>query len=106
MRREEVKARHGRLRNGRGMATTSGRTLVLCDCRNRIQQDCTLKDGARTKKMAAAGDFGSDVQVRTKESIARDSGDGIDSYRYFCESLIVSVFCGLRHLDSCRPTIS
>ena len=93
-----------------GMATTSGRTLVLCDCRNRIQQDCTLKDGARTKKMAAAGDFGSDVQVRTKESIAQDSGDGIDSYRYFfdsnCELLIVSVFCGLRHLDSCSPTIS
>ena len=65
--------------NLKGMATTSGWTLVRCDCRNRIQQDRALMDHSRAMKMAAAADDGDDVQVRTKESIAQDFGDGIDS---------------------------
>ena len=71
----------------KGMATTSGWTLVLCDCRIRIQQDRTLKDRARTKKMAAAADYDRDIQVRTKESIAQGSG-----YRHLLLFLRVTNF--------------
>ena len=67
----------------KGMATTIGWTLVRCDCRNQIQQDRTLMDCARTMKMAAAAGDSNDVQVRTKESIAQDFGDGNDSSNYF-----------------------
>ena len=67
----------------KGMATTSGWTLMQCDCRIRIQQDSALKDRARTMKIAAAADYGSYVQVSTKESIAQYSGDCIDSSCYF-----------------------
>ena len=63
----------------KGMATTSGWTLVRCDCRIRIQQDRALRNCSRAMKMAAAAGDGDDVQVRTKESIAQDFGDGIDS---------------------------
>ena len=42
----------------------------------------SLKDRARTMKMTAAANYGSDVQDHTEESIAQDSGDGIDSYRF------------------------
>ena len=66
----------------KGMATTSGWTLVRCDCRNRIQQDRTLMDRVRTMKMAAAAGDGDDVQVSTTESIAQDF-DGNDSSNYF-----------------------
>ena len=62
----------------KGMATTSGWALVLCDCRTRIQ-DRASRDRYRAMKMAAAAGDGDDVQVRTKESIAQDFGDGIDS---------------------------
>ena len=44
-------------------------------------------DRSRAMKMTAAAGHGDDVQVRTKESIAQDFGDGIDSSCYFCESL-------------------
>ena len=54
-------------------------------------------DRARTMKMAAAASYGGDVQVRTKESIAQDSGDGKDSC-YFCGSLI---FSGLLWMQPC-----
>ena len=63
----------------KGMATTSGWTLVQCDCRNRIQQDRALMDRSLAMKMATAAGDGDDVQVRTKESIAQDFGGGIDS---------------------------
>ena len=63
----------------KGMATTSGWTLVRCDCRIRIQQDSTLIDRARTMKMAAAAVSSGDVQARTKESIVQDFSDGNDS---------------------------
>ena len=62
----------------KGMAATSSWALVQCDCRNWIHQDRTLKDRARTMKMAAAADYSRDVHIRTKESIAQDSGDGED----------------------------
>ena len=62
----------------KGMATTSGWSLVLCGCRNLIQQDHALMDRSRVMKMAAAGD-GDNVQGRTKESIAQDFGNGIES---------------------------
>ena len=65
-RHDEVKARHG---YATGMATTSGWTLVQCICRNRIQQGRTLKDGGRTKKMAAKGDFGRNSDVRRSASL-------------------------------------
>ena len=78
----------------KGMATTSGWTLVQCDCRTRIQQDRALMDRSRAMKMAAAAGNGDDVQVLTKESIAQDFGDGIDSSCYFFESLIFPVFYG------------
>ena len=68
----------------KGMATTSGWTLVHCDCRIRIQQDHTLMDHARTMKMTAAAGYCGDVQVRTKESFAQDFGDCNDSSCYFC----------------------
>ena len=82
----------------KGMATTSGWTLVQCDCRNLIQQDRALMDGSRAMKMAAAAGYGGDVQVRTKESIAQDSGDDNDSSCYFCEPLI---FSGLLWMQPC-----
>ena len=63
----------------KGMATISGWALVRCDCRNRVQQDRALMDRLRAMKMAADAGDGDDVQVRTKESIAQDFGDGIDS---------------------------
>ena len=50
-------------------------TAVAC-------QDRALMDRSRAMKMAAAAGDGDDVHVRTKESIAQDFGDGIDS-RYF-----------------------
>ena len=62
----------------KGMATTSGWTLVQCDCRTRIQQDCALHR-SRTMPMAAAADTGDDVQDRVEESMAQDSDDGNDS---------------------------
>ena len=62
----------------KGMATTSGWTLVLCDCRTRIHQDCAFKR-SRTMTMAAAAGSGDDVQDRIEESIAQDFGDSIDS---------------------------
>ena len=55
-------------------------------------------DRSRAMKMAAAADYGGDVQVRTKESIAQDSGGGTDSSCYFCESLIIS---GLLWMQPC-----
>ena len=63
----------------KGMATTSGWTLVQCDCRNLIQQDRTLKDRARKMKIAVAAYYCSDVQDRIEESMAQDSADGNDS---------------------------
>ena len=63
----------------KGMATTSGWTLVRCDCRILIQQDSALRNRSRSMKMAAAAGDGDDVQVRSKESIAQGFGDGIDS---------------------------
>ena len=63
----------------KGMATTSGWTLVRCDCRNRIQQDRTLMYRSRAMKMAAAAGNGDDVQDRIEESIAHDSAGGSDS---------------------------
>ena len=62
----------------KGMATTSGWTLVQCDCRTRIHQDCALHR-SRTMTMAAAADTGDDVQGRIEESMAQDSADGNDS---------------------------
>ena len=47
------------------------------------------EDGAA---MAAAAGDGEGVQVRTKESIPQDFGDGIDSSCYFCESPIFLSF--------------
>ena len=67
----------------KGMAATSGWALVQCDCRNWIKQDRTLMDRLRSMKMAAAAGYACDVQVRTKESIAQDFGDGNDSSCYF-----------------------
>ena len=58
----------------KGMATTSGWTLVQCDCRILIQQDHTLMYRARTTEMAAAAGYVGDVQVSTKESIAKTLG--------------------------------
>ena len=63
----------------KGMATTSGWALVQCDYRIRIQQYRALMDRLRAMKMAADAGDGDAVQVRTKESIAQDFGDGIDS---------------------------
>ena len=83
-----------------GMATTSGWALVRCECRIRTQQDHTLMDRSRTMKMAAASGDGDDVQVRTKESIAQDFGDGNDTSLYFCESLIFPVFCGCSRVQN------
>ena len=57
-------------------------------------------DRARAMKMAAAAGDGDDVQVRTKESIAQDFGDGNDSSCYFCESLIFPFFCGCSCVQS------
>ena len=65
-----------------GMATTSGWTLVRCDCRTRIHQDCALHR-SRTMTMAAAAGSGGDVQVRIEESIGQDSADGNDSCHFF-----------------------
>ena len=62
----------------KGMATTSGWTLVRCDCRTRIHQDCALHR-SRTMTMAAAAGSGDDVQDRIEESTAQDSADGNDS---------------------------
>ena len=53
------------------------------------------------KMTAAAGD-GDDVQVRTKESIEQDFGDGNDSSCYFCESLIFPVFCGCSRVQNLK----
>ena len=50
----------------KGMATTSGWTLVRCDCRTQIQQDCALHR-LHTMSMAAAADVGDDVQDRIEE---------------------------------------
>ena len=69
----------------KGMATTSGWTLVRCDCRTRIQQDRASMDRLRTMKMAAAAGNG-DEQVRIEGSTAHDPADGNDSFS--CESLI------------------
>ena len=82
----------------KGMATTSGWTLVRCDCRNRIHQGRTLKDLARPMMMAAVAGYGDDVHVSTvtTESIVQDFDDGNESSNYFCESLIYPVFCGCR----------
>ena len=76
----------------KGMATTSGWTLVQCDCRTRIQQDRTSMDRLRTMKMAAAAGNG-DEQARIEGSTAHDPADGNDSFS--CESLILflPVFC-------------
>ena len=58
-------------------------------------------DRSRTIKMAAAAGYGGDVQVRTKESIAQDSGDSTDSSCYFFESLIFfPVFCGCSRVQN------
>ena len=54
-------------------------------------------DRPRAMKVVAATSYGGDVQVRTKESIAQDSGDGKDSC-YFCGSLI---FSGLLWMQPC-----
>ena len=70
---------------------TRMRCMAICECC--VIPRPPLKDRTRTMKMAAAAYYGSDVQVCTKESIAQDSGDGIDSYG-FCELLIFQVFCG------------
>ena len=51
-------------------------------------------------KMAAAAEYGGDVQVRTKESIAQDFGDGIDSSCYFCDSQMFPVFCGCSRVQN------
>ena len=71
----------------KGMATTSGWALALCDCRTRIQQYRTLHR-SRTMTMAAAAGSCGDVHDRIEESIAHDSADGNDSC-YSFESLIV-----------------
>ena len=64
----------------KGMATTSGWTLVLSDCRTRIQ-DRTLMYRSRAMKMAAAAGNG-DKQDRIEGSIAHDSTDGHDSFSF------------------------
>ena len=68
----------------KGMATTSGWALVLCDCRTRIQDRASM-DRLRTMKMAAAAGNG-DEQARIEGSTAHDPADGNDSFS--CESLI------------------
>ena len=62
----------------KGMATTSGWTLVRCDCRTRIQQDRALHR-SHTMAMAAAAGSGDDVHDRIEESMAQDSADDNDS---------------------------
>ena len=53
-----MKSRHDMAGFAKGMATTSGWTLVRCDCRNQIQQDRKLMYWSRSMKMAAAAGNG------------------------------------------------
>ena len=57
-------------------------------------------DRSRTMKMAAAAGYGGDVQVRTKESIAQDSGDGNDSFCSFRVTNFFPVFCGYSRVQN------
>ena len=75
MRREEVKAQHGRLRKGYGYHQWLG-----CDCRTRIQ-DRALTDRWRAMKMAAAAGNG-DEQDRIEGSTTQDPADGVDSFSF------------------------
>ena len=107
----------------KGMATTSGWALVLCDCRIRIQQDRTLMDRSRATKMAAAACNGDDVQDRAsmdrsramkmaaaagngveqdriEGSIAQDPADGDDSISFRVTNFFQSIVDAAVHRTS------
>ena len=73
----ERKSRHNTAGFAKGMATTSGWTLVRCDCRNRIHQVRQRRVArARRRWRPQPVHGGCDVQDRTRASIAHDAGDG------------------------------
>jgi hypothetical protein len=73
----ERKSRHDMVGFAKGMATTSGWTLVRFDCRNRINQVRQRRVArARRRWRPQPVHGGCDVKDRTRASIAQDAGDG------------------------------
>ncbi len=94
----------------KGMATTSGWTLVPCDCRNRIHQVSqrqVVRARRRWRPQPAHGGF--DIHYCTRESIEHDAGDGniffpsVDAAARRTVKLLSGARVRLRH-SSCKST--
>jgi hypothetical protein len=73
----ERKSRHDMAGFAKGMATTSGWTLVRCDSRNLIHQVRQRRVARARRRWRPQPVHGvCDVQDRTRASIAHDAGDG------------------------------
>ena len=76
------KSRHDMAGFAKGMAATSGWTLVRCDCRNRIHQVRQRRVArARRRWRPQPVHGGCCVQDRTRASIAHDACDGKTFFR-------------------------
>ncbi len=106
----ERKSRHDMAGFAKGMATTSGWTLVQCDCTtwiHQVRQRGVARARRRWRPQPVHG--GCDVQDRTRASIAHDAGDGniffpsVDAAARRTIELRRGVRVSLRH-SSCNCT--